>query len=224
MFIELSYEIDPNIPVYPGSPPEEFIPVFRMKDGDVCNATIFKHYLHNATHVDAPFHFGQDSRTIDQMPIDNFVYYEPLVVRKELSKSELIVPDDLISYGGSLHSADILLIYTGFSKFRNDDAIFVDDFPAISSATAEFIRRELLNVKAISIDTLSIESSTLGPQSNFQVHRTLLDEKLYDTRPLLVYEDVNIAGIVDKKIKRIYAFPLRLKGLDASPVSMVAEV
>ncbi|MBW2059610.1 MAG: cyclase family protein [Deltaproteobacteria bacterium] len=224
MFIELSYEIGPDIPVYPGSPRDEFIPVSRMKEGDVCNATVLKHYLHNGTHVDAPFHFGRDSRTIDQISIDDFVYYQPLVIGKRLHRSELVEPADLLSYGDSLYSADILLIFTGFSQFRNDTAVFADDFPAISRESAELIRKSLLNVKAVAIDTLSIESPTLGPESDFEVHRTLLDERLYDTRPLLVYEDVNIARVVDKKIRMICAFPLRLKGLDASPVSMVAEI
>jgi kynurenine formamidase len=35
---------------------------------------------------------------------------------------------------------------------------------------------------------------------------------------------VNIVKVLNKKIKKIYAFPLRLKDLDASPVNIVAEI
>ena len=224
MFIEFSYQIDTKMPIYPGSPREEFIPVLRIREGDHCNSTTLKHHLHNGTHVDAPWHFGRDSRSIDQIPIDDFVYHQPLVINKQLSKSELLRPDDFKISDELLYSADILLIFTGFSKFRNDIDAFADDFPALAYETAEFIRNRLLNLKAVAIDTLSIESSTLAQESNFRVHRTLLDESLYDTRPVIVYEDVNVGRILDKKIKRIYAFPIRLKGLDASPVNMVAEI
>jgi kynurenine formamidase len=47
---------------------------------------------------------------------------------------------------------------------------------------------------------------------------------LYPERPILIYEDVNFAPILNQSIRRIFAFPLRLIGLDASPVNIVAEV
>jgi arylformamidase len=93
----------------------------------------------------------------------------------------------------------------------------------VSEEATKFIRTELSSLKAVAIDTLSIESATQAPKNNFKVHKTLLDAGLYPTRPILIYEDVNIAIIVGKTIRRIYAFPLRLKGLEASPVTIVAE-
>ena len=91
-------------------------------------------------------------------------------------------------------------------------AIYVDDFPALSIEAAEMIRTDLLNVKAVAIDTLSIESCTRGPKSGFAVHKTLLDGEMYRTRPLLIFEDVNMGPILEKSISRIFAFPLRLGG------------
>lgn len=224
MYIELSYKLDKNIPIYPGSPEEEVIPITRMNQNDPSNTTTIKHFLHNSTHVDAPFHFYNKGNTIDQIPIENFVYQSSLLIYKELKKSELLEVKDLKEYGNELYLTDILLFYTGYCKIRNNPALYIDDFPAISEDTAKFIRTKLLNVKAIAIDSLSIESAILGPKTNFKVHRTLLDGDLYNTRPLLIFEDVNIGKVLNKKIKKIYAFPIRLKGLDASPVNIVAEI
>jgi kynurenine formamidase len=223
MFIELSYEIHENIPAYPGSPPEEFIAFNRMLKGDQVNTSRISHYLHTGTHVDAPFHFFNQGQTINEIPIADFVYEKPLMIHRFLKKSELLSTHDLKKHGGEIYSADLLLFYTGYCHHRGDSTVYLDDFPAVSEAAARFIRTELINVKAVAIDTLSIESSTSGPAENFKVHKTLLDGNLYETRPLLIYEDVNIGIIADKKIKRIYAFPLRLRGLEASPVNMVAE-
>jgi arylformamidase len=97
-------------------------------------------------------------------------------------------------------------------------------FPALSIKAAKLIREELLNVKAVAIDSLSIESSTQGPLQDFAVHKTLLSSDKFKTRPVLIFEDVNIGAILDRKIKRVFSFPIRLYGLEAAPVSMVAEV
>jgi len=224
MYLELSYEIDKNMPIYPGSPKEEIIPNTRIKQGDHANCTTLKHFVHNGTHVDAPFHFYDKGSTIDQIPIEDFIYQNPLIINKKLKKSELLEVDDLKKYNEKIYLADILFFYTGYCKIRNNPALYIDDFPAISEETAKFIRTRLLNVKAIAIDVLSIESAVLGPKENFKVHKILLDGDLYNTRPLLIFEDVNIGKVLNKKIKKIYAFPLRLKGLDASPVNIVAEI
>ena len=224
MYIELSYKFEENMPIYPGSPVEEIIPITRMKQKDPSNTTAFKHFIHNGTHVDAPFHFYDKGKTIDQISIENFVYKNPLIIHKEMNKSELLKTEDFLLYEESLKTADILLFYTGYCKKRNKPAIYADDFPAISEEAAKFIRNELLNIKAVAIDVLSIESAVLGPKDNFKVHKTLLDGDLYDTRPLLIFEDVNIGAVLDKNIKKVYAFPLRLTGLDGSPVNIVAEI
>jgi arylformamidase len=224
MFIELSYEIHENIPVYPGSPQEEFIAINRMIKGDEVNTSQISHYLHAGTHVDAPFHFFNKGQSINEIPIGDFVYEKPLVIHRSLKKSDLLSTDDLKKHGDDIYSADLLLLYTGYCHNRGDSVVYADDFPAVSATAARFIRTELINVKAVAIDTLSIESATRGPAEDFKVHKTLLDGDLFKTRPLLIYEDVNIGIVADKKIRRIYAFPLRLKGLEASPVNIVAEI
>ena len=59
--------------VYPGDPqPERFV-TLNIKNGDVCNLTAFKMCAHNGTHVDAPFHFYADGKTIDQVDLDRFI-------------------------------------------------------------------------------------------------------------------------------------------------------
>jgi arylformamidase len=59
--------------VYPGDPqPERFV-TLSIKNGDVCNLTAFKMCAHNGTHVDAPFHFYADGKTIDQVDLDCFI-------------------------------------------------------------------------------------------------------------------------------------------------------
>lgn len=224
MFIEMSYPISLDIPIFPGSPIEEFIPFMRISKGDVCNSTTVSHFLHSGTHVDFPYHFDIQGKTGEQIPVEDFCYTKPLIIQKTLKKGGLVQPKDLKVYGESLHKADILLICTGYFSSRHDRNVYMDDFPSLSVEVARLIREDLLNLKAIAIDTLSVESSTLGPLQNNIVHKTLLASNIHANRPVLIFEDVNIGAILQRKIKRILAFPIRLVGLDAAPVSMIAEL
>ncbi len=223
MLLELSYPISENIPVYPGSPKEKFLPINRMVAGDPCNTTVITHYIHNGTHVDAPFHFDKDGKDISQIPIEDFCFAKPVIIECKLSKSGLITKEH-ITQNTESNDADILLFNTGYAALRDDTNTYCDDFPSLSLEAAEYIRNELSQVKGIAIDVLSIESAVAGPAKDFPVHKMLLDHQISPHRTLLVFEDVNVSKAVNTQIQRIYAFPLRLEGIDGSPVTIVAEV
>ena len=61
--------------VYPGDPSPERQVILNISEGKICNLTAFNMCAHNGTHVDAPFHFINEGRTIDQVDIDRFVGY-----------------------------------------------------------------------------------------------------------------------------------------------------
>ena len=52
----------------------------------------------------------------------------------------------------------------------------------------------------------------------------MLDEAQRSERSLLIFENLNLSIAENLKIRSVYAFPLRLVGLDASPVTVVAEI
>ena len=59
--------------VYPGDPVPEYERLSSIEDGEVCNLTSFRMCAHNGTHVDAPFHFIRDGKTIDEVDLEAFV-------------------------------------------------------------------------------------------------------------------------------------------------------
>lgn len=221
MLFELSTLIYEGIPRYPGTPEESFIPDNRIENGDPNNTTSIVHFLHTGTHVDAPSHFDKTGLTISDIPIDKFIYNRPLVVNIPKKKGELISKEELEIHKNII-SADLLLIHTGYSKFMNSSFDFIDDFPALSIDAAKYLR-EIPSLKAIGIDTISIEGIK-GIDEGFPVHHELLDAKTGMSDPILVYENVFLSELVSNELPlRVYAFPLRLENMDASPVAMVAE-
>ena len=59
--------------VYPGDSAPEKQAVYSTAEGDLYNLTVFSMCAHNGTHIDAPFHFLPDGKTVEQMDLQVFV-------------------------------------------------------------------------------------------------------------------------------------------------------
>ena len=59
--------------VYPGDPTPEGKRLCATDRGDLYNLTAFSMCAHNGTHIDAPFHFLQEGKTVDRMDLAVFV-------------------------------------------------------------------------------------------------------------------------------------------------------
>lgn len=59
--------------VYPGDPTPEKETLCATNRGDLYNLTAFSMCAHNGTHVDAPFHFLPEGKTVDQIALQAFV-------------------------------------------------------------------------------------------------------------------------------------------------------
>lgn len=67
--IDISQEIF-NCEVYPGDEKPERRMTDRIDEGRMYNCTSFSMCAHNGTHVDAPYHFYDNGKTIDQLNLD----------------------------------------------------------------------------------------------------------------------------------------------------------
>ena len=59
--------------VFPGDEAPLRRVVGSIKDGNICNLTALSMCAHNGTHVDAPFHFYREGKTIDQLNLEKLV-------------------------------------------------------------------------------------------------------------------------------------------------------
>ena len=59
--------------VYPGDPKPVKKILKSMKNGEKYNLTSFCMCAHNGTHIDAPFHFIKDGKTVDEICLDAVV-------------------------------------------------------------------------------------------------------------------------------------------------------
>lgn len=59
--------------VYPGDLVPSYERVAAMERGDIYNLTNLSMGAHNATHIDAPFHFYQDGKTVEELELSRCI-------------------------------------------------------------------------------------------------------------------------------------------------------
>lgn len=227
MLIELSYTLGENIPKWPTNPNEQYRVETSIGRGEACNANSVFHHIHNGTHVDAPKHFDDHGKTIEQLPIEDFYYTRPCVLTLPKKQGERITLNDIKEQQEKIAQSDIVLIYTGYCDIREEDPeAYINGFPSIAPDAAKYLREEFLNLKAIALDSISVDDGMTAGKEGFPTHHSFLEtsEKM-SQRTLLLYEDVNVKRLLGaEKIQAICAFPIRWKGLEGAPVAMVAII
>ena len=72
MIYDISQELF-SCNVFPGDPSPVMKRDMSIAGGDIVNLTSFSMCAHNGTHVDSPYHFYDDGKTMDQMPLEKFI-------------------------------------------------------------------------------------------------------------------------------------------------------
>jgi kynurenine formamidase len=177
-------------------------------------------FAHAGTHIDTPWHFNDSGRKIMDFSIDDFVFSSVLVVDAPSGPWEPIPLSGLEPLEEQVHGSDAVLIRTGFGSYRTSDPLtYVDATPGLSVEAARYLTR-FPGLRCVGIDCISIENVRQGREAGFPVHHALLDR----SEPLLLLEDANLAILRDRAVSRLWLLPLRMKDLEASPVTAVAEI
>ena len=138
--------------VYPGDPKPEKKTLCATAAGDLYNLTAFSMCAHNGTHIDAPFHFIGDGKTVDQMDLSIFVG-DCFVAR----------------HTGDVSARDAKNI---LEKAEGAQRILIAGDITVTAEAAEVFA-------AGSIKLIGNEGQTVGPESApMQVHKILLSRNI----------------------------------------------
>lgn len=226
MYIQLNHIITEDSPIFPGNPRTEFVSTTSIERGDASNTTELRTFTHNGTHVDVPYHFNSGGKTVDAYKIEEWIFTSPLLIDCSTRLQHQIELSDLESALPGVRDCDLLLLYSGMCNIRDSNPQkYLYESPWLSKDAARFII-DRTNIKALAIDFLSVESLSDAEKGSFEVHQILCGcpGKSEKGKGILIFEDVNLAPLVGKKILRVFAIPLYLKGIDGSPVTVFAEV
>jgi kynurenine formamidase len=185
---------------------------------------------HGGTHIDAPVHFAEHGKTLDELSIDQLTGPACVI---NVSESALQNPDYQITtlnlqawekQLGKIPSGAILLFHTGFDRFWPDAAKYLGTaekgpqavaklhFPGLHPDAARWLvtHRE---IKAIGLDTASID---YGQSTHFESHRILFEKNIP------AFE--NVAGLDQLPTRGAFviALPMKIKGGSGGPLRIVA--
>lgn len=138
--------------VYPGDPEPKKETLCSTDKGDVCNLTALSLCAHNGTHIDAPYHFFGDGKTVDMLPLTKTV-------------GDCYVAE----HTGNLRAKDADII---LKKAEGISRILLKGELTVTEEAAEvFSQAEL--------DLLGNEGQTVGPKdAPMAVHRILLSRDI----------------------------------------------
>ena len=216
----LSYPLHVNTPVYGDGFPFQIKQEKQIDRKDSCNTAIVSFLNHTGTHIDAPKHFDNKGKSIGEYGIEEFIFNFPYVLECLTESNELIMPDIFQKNKYYLEKCDLLLIRTGFSRYRETrDYKFSN--PVISPDAARLIRSDYENIRAIGVDTISV-SSCQHRKLGSQTHKIFFCKEEYKSSPVLLIEDMNLSENL-KGLERVFAIPLFVEGVDSMPCTVIGE-
>lgn len=203
---DISLPISPDLPVWPGDSAIVIEEIFSMDKGADANVSRLEAGVHIGTHVDAPHHFLNDGRTVENLALD--ILTGPAFV--------LHVNDDVDSITAEvLDAAPIppatsrLLLRTKNSRlWTSDSRKFHSDFIAISSDGAEWLVEH--GIQLIGVDYLSVAAF----DDSVPTHKILL------SAGIIVLEGCDLSQVPQGDYD-LYCLPLRLVGSDGAPARTI---
>ena len=203
---DVTVGISENVPIYEGDPRVEIESSKQLAAGDGANVSQLCFGAHTGTHVDAPNHFIDGTKRIDQLDLDKLVGPCRVV---EIDQSVMAIgPQHLPALDG----IERLILKTRNSDFWNtpEDG-FRSDFTYVTEPAARMIADA--GVKLIGIDYLSIEApGAVG----HPVHVALLEKEV------IILEGVDLRAVPAGDYE-IVCLPLKYSGGtgDGSPARTV---
>lgn len=218
-YVLLSHAIGEGTPLYPGTPPVGIRAVKRIKGGDSCNTLLFSISNHCGTHMDAPRHFSEKGASVGDYPFDRLVFKNPAIADCPKKADEAIGIDDIKDIDPA-RAPDIILLKTGFSRYRNAEKdSYCGRNPYLSPEAAEWMRINLPSLKAVGIDCISVSSANHRAEGR-RAHAILLDERRREGQAVIIVEDMFIPPDI-KRLKEVMVLPMLGGDADGSPCAVV---
>ena len=199
---DISRPVSPAIAVWPGDQAFHMRWTMRLASGDSCNVAAVTMSVHTGTHADAPYHFDEHGAAIADVPLEP--YLGPATVVEAGAGGSID--------GDTLRALDLARIRRVLFKTRASglpESQWDTGFAFLTERAAQHLADSgllLVGTDAPSVD--AHDSKTLA------AHRALA------RGGVAILESLHLAAVPPGEYELI-ALPLRLAGLDASPVRAV---
>ena len=216
MIIYLSYYISNETPLYGNGKGIHFSPDKEMIKGDSCNTTNLTFPNHSGTHIDLPFHFNPDGKTLNDYPATywKFDMVELIDLSGKVDDGQIIEPELFTGLGNI--ETELLLIKTGYGAYRGTGRYTLTP-PGLSANLAPFFRKNFPKLRCIGMDLISVSSYSNREEGRKAHHAFLNPDK---SEPILLIEDMNLN--IDGPFNTVIVAPLLIDNADGTPCTVLA--
>ncbi|MFD1708611.1 cyclase family protein [Siminovitchia sediminis] len=206
--IDLSLPLQNDVPVFPGDPEPNIRPATTIEKNGY-NTSFLDIGSHTGTHVDAPFHFRKEGKTMDQLPLNYFMGEGVIIPATHKKGGEAITLEDASPYFDKLGPGKVALIHTGWTKYLGEDNYFNHPYVDIQVV----VKMLNLGVRTFFIDALNIDPPN---GEDFPAHEAITVVNGIIGENFTNFNQINF----DHPF--IIALPLNITKGDGSPVRAVA--
>ncbi|MFQ5940286.1 MAG: cyclase family protein [Nitrososphaerales archaeon] len=208
--IDLTQTIHYNMQTFESYPKPLTIP-WAKKDIHGYEAELIFMSTHTGTHMDAPYHFIQKGRRINEIPIETFVT-DAFLLRLNKRAKEYIRKDTILSFErkARIGEGNAVIFSTGWEEHakRSD---YLTGNPGLSKDAAEYLAAKKVSI--VGIDSANIDHPYAD---DFVGHNVLL------SRGVIIVENLcNLKKIKQRRFKLV-VLPLKIEGATGSPVRAIA--
>jgi len=178
------------------------------------NTTMLHLYSHAGTHMDAPRHFLQEGKTIENIRLEKCIGPALVVDLSHAAPNSLLHVDDLSHIANKIGVGTRLLLRTDWDTHAELDD-YRTHMPRISADLATWLVEK--GVILIGLETPSVAS--LRPENKSElteVHQILLRAEM------VIVESLADLRALTQEVVEFIALPLKLDQRDGSPVRAIA--
>ncbi len=200
--IDISLQISPRLPVWPGDPVVWMERAMKMEEGAAANVTALQFGAHTGTHMDASFHFIPNGRKIDQIPLDEMIGRAQVV--RVADNINLITRELLMQLEIEPGMKRILFKTRNSNIWREQKLEFDTNYVGLDAGAARYLVE--IGIRLVGIDYLSV-----APYNNqVDTHTILLGAEM------IILEGLDLSE-VEAGIYTLLCMPLKLEGADGAP-------
>jgi arylformamidase len=202
---DISVDVTPKLPVWPGDPAVVLEQVSKIKDGANANVSHLSCSVHIGTHIDAPIHFIEGGSGIEQLPL-NVLIGRAYVI--DLSKATVLDEETLDKAGIPPRTRRILFKTKNSSFWAQGETNFREDFVGVNASGAKWLAKK--GFQLVGVDYLSVAPF----KQSREPHRTLLESGT------VILEGLNLSEVRQGRYM-LYSLPIKLVGSDGAPTRAI---
>ena len=204
MDITVAYRTD--LPLWPGDPAPKMTLMKSQECGYRCNVTRLDTGVHFGTHLDAPCHFVEGGKAVEELNLDLLV--GPCVVGEIPGVME-ITPQHLEALNLPDGTKRLLLKTDNSDLWDKPNHLFHEGFAALTADAAQWVVDR--GIGLIGIDYLSIQ---LFADAVSTTHLVLLSAEV------IIVEGLDLREIAPRAYNLI-CLPMKIAGADGAPVRAI---